>query len=160
MPRIVGIVGWLLAVGAAAGAGLLYVELESARTELAISREATDIVAVENRQLTRDNEDLKQQIAMVRQKNATLRNDSDTEAPDATGIDTASLIGSLMQNMGAGKSEEDAAATAPDLSSNPFLSKMMESSPEMADIMGAGMKLMQSEAGKEFMSSTDRKSVV
>ena len=149
MPRIVGIVGWLLAVGAAAGTGLLYVELDSAKVELAISREATDIVSAENVQLKRDNEELKRQVEQVQRKSASLGDNSGRTDDGPAGMDTASLLGSFMKNMAPGDSD----AAVPDLSSSPLLSKMMESNPEMADMMGAGMKLMQSDAGKEFMSS-------
>jgi len=150
MPRIVGLVGWLLAAGAAAGAGLLYVELEAAKTELQISREATDIVKVENTQLKSDNEELKQQVAMVWEKNRSLRNEGNVASADEA-LDAAALLDELMQGnadeSGQSREAEGVPVESHSGPANPFFAGM----PDGRDMMSAMGELMSSEGGKRFM---------
>lgn len=147
MNRLAGIVGCLLAVAACVGAGILYWELQSAQTELRLSREATESLRLELRDFAARNETLTQQLA---------ERPAETEAAPTAGLDVASM---LKQMMAGGEGDGDGSMTPPE---NPFLKGFSqifgeaegEDAQDPTRAMLSGMaELMASEAGQNFMGS-------
>ncbi|MBI1319046.1 MAG: hypothetical protein GC168_08865 [Candidatus Hydrogenedens sp.] len=146
MQRIALLAGWLFAVGAAAGVAILYMERDSLETELTIAREAVETVSREAAALKRQNNALERRIETLESApQATADDDTEAAAPaSGEGLNAASLFGALMNNFDAGTPGEPG---------SPDAKFRYEPGQSPEDFMESAMKLMQSEAGKEFMGS-------
>jgi Spy/CpxP family protein refolding chaperone len=128
--RIIGIAGWLLALGAAAGAGILYMERQSLDAELVTAREAIDTVSAEAAALKRQTEELEARLAAL-------------ETAPKDELNPASLFGAMFNNLAGGAPSAPGTIGPGGAAGN----------DPAAAIMAQMGKIFESEATQGFMGS-------
>lgn len=162
--RLFAITGWLVALAATAGAGLLWWELQSTKSSLVTAEEATAIVQEEARRLKQLSNELQAKLDIPRPVDAEMRADTSPSAAtllqgllgglkrDGEEKPNANPFAALMAKAGEGESGGG---------ENPFAKQFAAMFGEtegedgqqnpMGGIMKSMGKLMASQAGQEFM---------
>jgi hypothetical protein len=163
--RLAAITGWLLALGAAGAAGIMYWEYRNAVSELQIARDGVDIVKKEAHALKRLNNQLELEVQALKEQQ-----EQQQETPASAGLDAAALLKGLLGNLEgeeAGKdnpfaalagqdSEDDATGEAFGKLFGSIFGDMTEGedgADPFANIGKAMGDLFASEAGRNFLSS-------